>query len=135
MKKEKKYIILILILGIVFMPTNSYAENYGICLNNVAYQSDSKTGTISKTKWGTQYVTITTAFTSLTNPCPKCEFRVRPYKVDAGTLGGIIITMNSGKMGINTTDGSQETGSYYLKVARYDYTLLSTTVGISWDYQ
>ncbi len=134
-KKKLLSLFLIFIFGLILLPYDAFASKYGICLTNVKYQQDSNTGKMTKSEWGIQKVQINNAYTSLTNPCYDCQFRVKPYKVGVGTLGGVVASMRGGKVAINSSDGSAETGTYYLKVARYDYTLLSSTVDLVWYFQ
>lgn len=139
MNKQIKLFIIIAFVSaftILLSPYEAQAASYGICMTGVKYQQDSKTGTISKTQGGSHFVQINKASTSLTNPCPDCEIRVRPHKVNVGTLGGRVIKMSKKPYEISPSDGSGEAGyNYYLKVARYNYTLLDTTVDLTWYYQ
>lgn len=134
MKKMKLIILFAIIAVCIILPQGVNAATYGICLSEVEYQKDSNTGRVNKTEWGNQSVRIDDAFTSLTNPCRSCEFRVKPYNVDTGVVGGVTIKMDETKEFVNH-DGAGAPGTYYLKVARYDFTLLKSTVALSWFYQ
>lgn len=134
MKKMKLVVFLAAFAVYVMFPLGVDAAKYGICLSGVEYQKDTDTGKVKKTEWGNQSVRIDNAFTSLTNPCPECAFRVKPYNVDTGVLGGVVVKKGEKKEFINH-DGAGAPGTYYLKVARFDFTLLQSTVALSWFYQ
>lgn len=139
MKSRVNLFVIFAFVGAITMLLITYKANaasYGICLTGVQYQSDSNTGTIYKSQGGSHYVRINKAYTSLTNPCSNCEIRVRPHKVSIGTLGGRVMKMSETPYEISPSDGSGEEGyNYYLKVARHNYTLLDTTVDLTWYYQ
>ena len=118
----------------IIIPHSVYAASYGVCLSGVEYQKDSTTGTVNKTEWGNQSVKITNAYTSMTNPCPNCEFRIKPNNLETGILGGVVAKMGGTYSFVNH-DGAGAPGKYNLKVARYDYTLLKSTVDLTWYYQ
>lgn len=133
MKKLKLLVPFMVLAVSIILPQGVNAASYGTCLSGVEYQKDTNTGRVNKGEWGNQSVKINNAFTSMTNPCPNCEFRVKPHNVSTGTLGGTVAKMGGTYSFVNH-DGASAPGTYYLKVARFDYTLLKSTVDLTWYY-
>ena len=129
-----KWIFIVIFAICIILLQKVDAVTYGICLSKVEYQKDSNTGEFNKTELGNQSVRIYDAFTSLTNSCRNYWFRVKLYNIDTGVLGGVVVKMDEKKEFVNH-DGAGVPETHYLKVARYDFKLLKSTVSLTWFYK
>ena len=102
---------------------------------NVEYSDFLLTGKwVEKKTWSNQEIFVDQAKTSMTDPCPKCQFIVRT-RTDIGSEGalGDVIKLYESRAFIGH-DGSSKPGNFKLKIMRADFTLLKTLFGAIWTY-
>ena len=133
LKKNFKILSLFLILSMVlsFSLVKAYEAPLSVQImrHEVAYNDYVAGNTYTKNTLGiAQSVYNSTNFTSLTNLCENCKIGI---KLMTGNEQRSMIVTQMGNT--YAFPASSYEGDYYLKMARYDFTLLNTFVYGTWN--
>lgn len=135
MKKTFKILSIALMLTLVtgLVSVKAVDSGLGICVTGIEYSSYKTVATGNKTSWADQSITLDQVETSLTENCSSCVISFKLYDSSGGVYTGGTWTLGQTKS-FKCSDGCLAPGTYNLKAARTDFTLLKTTIGFTWYY-
>lgn len=135
MKRTFKILSIALMLTIMvgFVSAKALDSGLGICVSGIEYMTYNKVATGNKTTWAEQKITLDQVDATFDSTCESCEISFKLYNKNGAVYSGNVWKLGQTKS-FSCTDGCLAPGTYDLKAARIDFTLLKTTIGFTWYY-